>query len=108
STWVVRERASKVDPYIDNVMLILFITAISEYDETLEEDPTMNRIIESLNLFSTILKCRWFSEKSVILFLNKKDVFKEKIESGSNVVDYFPDFDGEYKNEREAMEFFHR
>ncbi|XP_040579740.1 guanine nucleotide-binding protein G(q) subunit alpha [Lepeophtheirus salmonis] len=92
----------------DNVMLILFITAISEYDETLEEDPSMNRIRESLNLFSTILRYRWFSEKGIILFLNKKDVFKEKVESGSNVVDYFPEFKGEVKNVKPAMEFFHR
>ncbi|CAB4057744.1 unnamed protein product [Lepeophtheirus salmonis] len=65
----------------DNVMLILFITAISEYDETLEEDPSMNRIRESLNLFSTILRYRWFSEKGIILFLNKKDNSKAKLKT---------------------------
>ena len=29
---------------------------------------------------------------SIILFLNKQDILKEKVESGKRVEDYFPEF----------------
>lgn len=49
---------------------------------------------ESLDLFATILQYPWFKKKSIILFLNKTDLFEEKI-NYSNIADYFEDFKGE-------------
>jgi len=72
-------------------MLILFLTAVSEYDQTLAEDEATNRVRESLLLFKTILNYHWFNSTSVILFLNKKDLLEEKVMT-SHVKDYFPDF----------------
>ncbi len=46
---------------------------------------------ESLLLFKTILNYQWFNSTNVILFLNKKDVLREKI-STSHVSKHFPDF----------------
>ena len=34
---------------------------------------------EALRLFNSILNNKWFLDTSVILFLNKKDLFQEKI-----------------------------
>ena len=48
---------------------------------------------ESLELFGTILQYPWFKKKSIILFLNKTDLFDEKIIS-SNIRDYFPRYKG--------------
>ena len=78
----------------------MFLTAISEYDQVLQEDLRTNRMRESVNLFSTILNYQWFQKTPVVLFLNKMDLLKEKIESGkSPVSNFFPDchetdFDG--------------
>ena len=52
-----------------------------------------NRMEESKALFRTIITYPWFQNSSVILFLNKKDLFEEKI-MHSHLVDYFPEFDG--------------
>ena len=49
---------------------------------------------ESKALFRTIITYPWFTNSSVILFLNKKDLLEEKI-MHSHLVDYFPEFDGE-------------
>ena len=49
---------------------------------------------ESLDLFATILQYPWFKKKSIILFLNKTDLFEEKI-LYSDIVDYFPEYKGE-------------
>ena len=35
---------------------------------------------ESLNLFEEICNLRWFTKTSMILFLNKKDLFEQKIQ----------------------------
>lgn len=51
---------------------------------------------ESKALFRTIITYPWFQNSSVILFLNKKDLLEEKI-MYSHLVDYFPEYDGEYK-----------
>jgi hypothetical protein len=53
---------------------------ISEYDQKLLEDVSQNRMTESILLFDEICNSRWFTETSMILFLNKTDLFKEKLE----------------------------
>lgn len=54
-----------------------------------------NRMEESLKLFESIVNNRWFLETSVILFLNKKDLFEEKITTSPLTI-CFPDYSGKY------------
>ncbi|KAJ7192815.1 heterotrimeric G-protein alpha subunit, GPA3-like protein [Mycena pura] len=63
----------------ESVTSIIFCTALSEYDQALEEERRVNRMRESLYLFESIINSRWFLRTSVILFLNKIDVFKRKL-----------------------------
>ena len=63
----------------ENVTAIIFCVAMSEYDQVLNEDEDMNRMRESLKLFQSISSLPLFSRTPVMLFLNKKDLFKEKI-----------------------------
>jgi GTPase SAR1 family protein len=80
----------------ESVTAVLFVAAISEYDQTCFEDETTNRMTEALTLFDEIANSRWFQKTSIILFLNKKDLFREKIlRVPLNVA--FPDYQG--KNE---------
>lgn len=53
----------------------------------------MNRMIESMKLFDSICNNKWFVETSIILFLNKKDLFEEKI-SKSPLTICFPEYTG--------------
>lgn len=48
---------------------------------------------ESKALYKTIVTYPWFHNASVILFLNKKDIFDEKIMT-SHLVEFFPEYDG--------------
>ncbi|GAM18986.1 hypothetical protein SAMD00019534_021610 [Acytostelium subglobosum LB1] len=61
------------------VTAVIFCVALSEYDLKLYEDDTTNRMQESLKLFKEICNTKWFSETAMILFLNKSDLFAEKI-----------------------------
>uniref|UniRef100_A0A8R1IC75 Uncharacterized protein n=2 Tax=Caenorhabditis japonica TaxID=281687 RepID=A0A8R1IC75_CAEJA len=63
----------------DDVHAVLFITSLSEYDQVLREDSTVNRMKESLNLFEKICNGRYFFNTAMILFLNKIDLFEIKI-----------------------------
>ena len=80
----------------ENVTTILFLVAISEYDQLLFEDETVNRMQEALTLFDSICNSRWFVKTSIILFLNKIDRFKEKLPV-SPMQNYFPDYEGATK-----------
>ncbi|KAK6039499.1 g-protein alpha subunit [Cooperia oncophora] len=50
-------------------------------------------MVESMRLFESICNSRWFINTSMILFLNKKDLFAEKIKR-SNITIAFPDYKG--------------
>lgn len=63
----------------EGVTAIMFCVALSEYDLVLREDETQNRMQEALQLFDSICNSRWFTDTSIILFLNKTDLFREKI-----------------------------
>ncbi|TKR62092.1 hypothetical protein L596_026097 [Steinernema carpocapsae] len=67
----------------DDVNAIIFISAINEYDQVLAEDGQTIRLLESMQLFQQICNCKWFNNSSMILFLNKKDLFIEKIQKTS-------------------------
>lgn len=77
----------------ENVTAIVFLVAVSEYDQVLVEDETVNRMQEALTLFDSICNSRWFVKTSIILFLNKIDLFKIKL-AKSPMGKYFPDFTG--------------
>mmetsp|Transcript_40652 Transcript_40652/g.69370 ORF Transcript_40652/g.69370 Transcript_40652/m.69370 type:complete len:429 (-) Transcript_40652:404-1690(-) len=72
----------------DNVTAVIFVAALSEYDQQLAEADN-NRMKEALQLFYSVINNRAFSNSSVLLFLNKKDVFKEKLQY-SNIADQEP------------------
>jgi len=77
----------------ENVTSVIFVVAMSEYNQVLYEDESMNRLRESLNLFEEICNSKWFRKTSMILFLNKHDIFLEKIEI-SPLCDFFPEYVG--------------
>jgi hypothetical protein len=77
----------------ENVTCVLFVAAISEYDQYLYEDENTNRMHEALNLFDSICNSRWFGKTSFILFLNKSDLFQEKIRKVP-ITACFPDYKG--------------
>jgi len=78
----------------EKVTAMLFVAAISEYDQVLYEDETQNRMTEALTLFEEMANSRWFVNTSMILFLNKRDLFAEKILKVP-LSQCFPTYDGE-------------
>lgn len=61
------------------VTAVMFVAAISEYNQKLFEDDAQNRLQEALTLWGEIVSSKYFMQSSMILFLNKSDVFADKI-----------------------------
>lgn len=87
----------------ENVTAVLFVAAMSEYDQVLYEDEQTNRMVEALDLFEEITNSEWFEKTSIILFLNKRDLFAEKIQKVP-LKDFFKEYQGKNTYE-EASEF---
>jgi len=76
-----------------DVTSVIFCVAISEYDLKLYEDDQTNRMHESLKLFKEICNSKWFIDTAMMLFLNKRDLFEEKIKKVDLTV-AFPEYTG--------------
>lgn len=69
--------ASEIEVVSNNITFFLF----------------QNRMMESMKLFDSICNNKWFTDTSIILFLNKKDLFAEKI-TKSPLTICFPEYTG--------------
>jgi len=78
----------------EDVVGVLFCVGISAFDQTLYEDNQTNRLKEDLKLFHDICVSKWFTSTAIILFLNKSDIFKEKLIQGKSLSEVFPEFKG--------------
>uniref|UniRef100_A0A0M3ICH2 Guanine nucleotide-binding protein G(O) subunit alpha n=1 Tax=Ascaris lumbricoides TaxID=6252 RepID=A0A0M3ICH2_ASCLU len=114
----------------DNVNMVLFVVAMSEFDQGDPEDETQvcnsselentvlrpsklerllstmtrrifvptqqfleNRMIQSQQIFKTIVQSDYFKNASIVLFLNKFDIFQEKIKYTS-LKKCWPEYNG--------------
>ncbi|KAJ7455070.1 heterotrimeric G-protein alpha subunit, GPA3-like protein [Mycena latifolia] len=77
----------------ESVTSIIFCTALSDYDQPSLEQLAASRLHESLCLFESVINSRWFLRTSVILLLNKIDVFKRKLLE-IPLERYFPEYVG--------------
>ena len=119
----------------EGVHCLMFVAALSGYDQCLVEDKTavslallrfweiifyetllatlianipscmQNQMQEALLLFESIMSLAWFKGSSIILFLNKIDLFKEKL-AQKPVSEYFPDYTGAADDYSAASKYF--
>ncbi|GHJ84591.1 hypothetical protein NliqN6_0993 [Naganishia liquefaciens] len=97
---------------------IIFLVAISEYDQKLYEDESVNRLTEALTLFKTICNSRWFTRTSIVRGRSATngstrgnrtsaliiDIFREKLPV-SSLSRYFPDYRGDDLDYEAACSF---
>jgi len=88
-----RSERKKWMHYFEDVTAVVFVAAISEYDQMCYEDLTTNRVDEALGLFRDTLGSKWLQKCHTILFLNKRDIFQEKIKTVP-LTTHFPNFTG--------------
>ena len=75
-----RDERRKWIQCFNDVTAIIFVTACSSYNMVLREDPTQNRLRESLELFKSIWNNRWvFSNCLNYLFFIEKLTFFQMV-----------------------------
>ncbi|KAG1737296.1 guanine nucleotide binding protein, alpha subunit [Suillus lakei] len=89
-------------PYFDDANAIIFVSPISAFDQYLEEDPRTNRIDDSLQLFTQICSNQLLKKVHLVLFLNKTDILRKKLERGLSVSKYILSY-GDRPNEYESV-----
>jgi guanine nucleotide-binding protein G(o) subunit alpha len=100
------ERRKWIDCF-EAVDAVIFVAALSEYDQALAEAKRTNRMVEAVDLFRSVCNNRAFANTSIMLFLNKKDIFAEKIEY-SDIVNQkpFSDYAGPPKDFDSGVLYF--
>jgi len=86
----------------EDVTAVLFCVGMSEFDQVLYEDGVTNRMHEALRLFHEICQSKWFTYTAIILFLNKSDLFAEKIRAGKSIKLAFKEYGGKDTFEESA------
>jgi guanine nucleotide-binding protein subunit alpha, other len=89
----------------EGVQCLLFMAALSGYDQCLVEDVNANQMHEAFMLFESLVNGDWFKDKPIILFLNKIDLFRDKL-SISPISTHFPDYQGRDGDEEAAKAYF--
>ncbi|XP_061097752.1 guanine nucleotide-binding protein subunit alpha-15-like isoform X3 [Conger conger] len=84
---------------------LLFVASLSQYDQfESSEQNSENLLRMNLKIFKQIISNHFFRSMPLILFLNKKDVLAEKIQT-SHLQTYFPEFTGKQGDAEAAMDF---
>ncbi|KAF9564777.1 G-alpha-domain-containing protein [Agrocybe pediades] len=95
-------------PYFDDLNAIIFLAPLSAFDEVLEEDIRVNKLEDSILLWTHIVGLNILARTELILFLNKVDLFKAKIESGIQLGDYVLNYSGKGPNDVESTKNYLR
>ncbi|EAU83998.2 heterotrimeric G protein alpha subunit [Coprinopsis cinerea okayama7 len=85
-------------PYFEGVNVIIFLSPVSVFDQWLEEDPRVNRLEDSIILWTSICQSKLLAKTQLILFLNKCDLLRRKLKRGVKVNQYLPSY-GDKPNE---------
>ncbi|KAI9346875.1 G-protein alpha subunit [Obelidium mucronatum] len=99
-----RSERKKWAQFFDDTQAIIFLVAMGSYDQMCEEDGNMNRLTEAMNLFSSICNNPLLKKIDMVLFLNKIDIFQDKL-AIRPVSLYFPEYDGPNTFEESARFF---
>ncbi|KAG9032306.1 hypothetical protein FRB95_001627 [Tulasnella sp. JGI-2019a] len=88
-----------------DVATILFLVSLSGYDQCLIEDKDANQMQDAMAIWDSICHSQWFTSTSIMLFLNKTDLFDQKIKR-SHIKTFFPDFEGAPGDAKAGKEYF--
>ena len=61
----------------DNVTAVVFVASLTDFEESLYENHSENRLKDSLELFSELVNSKHFAKCNFLVYLNKRDLFEE-------------------------------
>jgi len=103
-----RNERKKWISLFDDVDALIFVVALNGFCTVIFEDETVNKMKESIELFGTQCNSKYFasSRTQFILFLNKNDLFKERLRANMKLSMCFGDkWKGQNYGDKEENEF---
>ncbi|KIO26285.1 hypothetical protein M407DRAFT_15085 [Tulasnella calospora MUT 4182] len=94
-------------PYFDNVDCIIFLAPLSPFDQALPEDRKVNCLEDSLIIWKELCTNKLLENVPLVLFLNKSDLLRKKLEDGVQVSRFVVSF-GNRTNDYETAEKYFR
>jgi len=90
----------------EGVDAIIYLVALDEYNMTITENNSTNRLEESLGVLSEVSGSKFVNDKEIpfIVFLNKFDLYKAKA-AYVPLSDYFPEYKGDASDWEEGIRF---
>ncbi|THU91951.1 G-alpha-domain-containing protein [Dendrothele bispora CBS 962.96] len=95
-------------PYFDNMDAIIFLAPISAFDQVLVEAPRVNRLEDSVLLWTSIVANKLLQHTDLILFLNKCDILTAKLASGIKLRDYVVSYGSRPNNFENAAAYLRK
>jgi len=108
SNWIIydvggaRNQRHAWAPYFQDVTSIIFLAPISAFDQVLTEDPRINRLEDSLLLWRGIVSNKLLEGVPIVIFLNKCDLLREKLEAGVQLKNHLITY-GDRPNDYESV-----
>jgi hypothetical protein len=93
-------------PYFEGDLdAIIFVASLAAYDQKLQKDEDeneTNRMKDALDLFKSICNNSLLKNASIILLLNKLDIFEKKIQS-TPIARHFPEYEQEKRGKNGGL-----
>jgi len=78
----------------ENVNCLIYVHSLPTFDQLMWEDSSKNRLEDSLESWENVLNHKIFKDRDIFLFLNKRDIFEEKLKK-INLQELYDDYEGE-------------
>ncbi|KAH9986756.1 G-protein alpha subunit-domain-containing protein [Russula compacta] len=101
------QRASWV-PYLMDVDAIVFHVPIYAFDRRLEEDPSVNRLQDSVNVWTMICASQLIKKVSLILVLSGCDALRDKLERGVSINRFITSYGDRANDLSTATDYFRK
>ncbi|KAJ7269396.1 guanine nucleotide binding protein, alpha subunit [Mycena haematopus] len=94
-------------PYFEDINAIIFLAPISAFDQVLTEDPVVNRVEDSLQLWQSVVSNKLLAKVNIVLFLNKCDLLQAKLDAGVRLNHYMISY-GDRPNDYDSVSKYFR
>lgn len=74
--------------------VLLYIVSLSDFDEFLWEDMTINRMKEALETFEETVNIDYFKDVPLMVVFNKEDLLVKKIQEKDSLKEFWPEYTG--------------
>ncbi|KDN40479.1 hypothetical protein RSAG8_08099, partial [Rhizoctonia solani AG-8 WAC10335] len=97
-----RRQRAKWAPFFDDMDSIAVMVPVSAFDQVLAEDPSVNRLQDSFDMWRDLCKTTILRHIPVLLLLNKIDLLEKKLHAGIKISEYLVSY-GDRPNELKSV-----